>query len=173
MKNPVDGFDIERIYRLYEAQDYKNCLKLVKKVSERLGCMTGWLHWVSGVCQDIEGNPFDGLLHFKQALLADPTNYGYMTSLGANLDVFRHNLTQYLDGDGTLDDIQKIHKLLVDAGEFNSTLQYLVVRNYLVRDQYKLARDLIEVYLISNPNDQEALALEMVIENRLGTALAN
>lgn len=173
MKNPVDRFDIERIFRLYEAQDYSNCLNLVKKVSERKGEMTGYLHWISGICEDMTGNPFEGLLHFKSAIAADPCNYNFLASLSANMNIFRSYLMQYLDGDGTLQDIQKIHRFLVEAGEFSSAFQYLVARNYIKREQYINAREILAIYLINNPNDEEALALEKIIEKEIGSSLAS
>ncbi len=173
MKNPVDRFDIERIYRLYEAQDYENCLKLVKKVSERLGATTGWMHWVSGICEDMLGNPFNGLQHFKNAVASDPCNHTFLNSLCANTNIFRSMLIDYLEGQGTLEDVEKIHKALLLAGELNSTIQYLLIKNYIHRDQVKTARDMLGIYLMNNPNDDEALALEKMVEASIGPRMVS
>lgn len=173
MKNPVDRFDIERIHRLFEAQDYENCLKLVKKVSERLGDMTGWLHWISGICEDMLGNPFNGLQHFKNALVSDPCNHSYLNSLCANTNIFRSILLNYLEDQGTLEDVEKIHKALMLAGELNSTIQYLLIKNYIHRDQTRTASDMLTTYLMNNPNDEEALALEKMLEAASGPRLVS
>ena len=173
MKNPVDRFDIERIHRLFEAKDYEKSLKLVKKVSERLGTTTGWMHWVSGICKDMLGNPFNGLQHFKSALATDPCNFSFFNSLCANTNIFRRMLIDYLEGQGTLEEVEKIHKALFLAGELNSTIAYLLIKNYIHRDQFKTAKGMLGVYLINNPNDDEAMALEKLLEQSMGPRMAS
>lgn len=168
MKMPVDRFDIELIKESLNSKEYATCLKRIKKVEERLGNLTGWLHWASGICEDCLGNPFQGLLHFKSALATDPYNYDYHLAMSENMDYFRHTLKSYLDGAGTLEDIEKVHRLLVEAGEFSSTLQYLVIRNYIVREQYTKAQELLAVFLMNNPRDDEAMELEKIVSKHTG-----
>jgi len=164
MKVLVDRFDIERIAALYEAQNYEKCNDYVKSVCERLGRTTPWLNWVRGVCEDMLGNPFEGLHHFKQALESDPYNFTYMQALHTNLNMFKNGLLSALEREGGLQYVETVHKCLVEAGEFTSTHQYLVIKNYIKHKKFREAQDLLHGFLTNNPNDLEALALEKLVD---------
>jgi hypothetical protein len=167
MKLPVDRFDIEGLTRLYDAQDFAGCHKQARALCERLGHTTPWLHWIQGVCEDIGGNPFAGLTHFKEALSSDPTNHTYLVAVATNLGLFRDLLLRYLQEGANLSQVQRVHHFLAQAGEFSSLHQYLVLRNYVKLECYREASNLLNTYLMANPHDPEALELERLVEEGL------
>ena len=169
----VDHFDIDSIASLYEARQYSECYEYAKIVCDLLGHSSPWLNWVQGVCQDMLGNPFEGLLLFKKALEGDPYNYTYTNALHTNLGIFRNELVSALSHDGTLPYVQRIHKSLVDAGEFSSTHQYLVAKNYIKNLKFNDAREILQVFLMNNPKDQEALKLDQMINKSSSKSMAS
>jgi hypothetical protein len=165
MKTAIDRFDIEKIASLYDVQNYKQCNELAKKVSEIYGHSTPWINWIRGVCEDMLGNPFEGLKLFKMALEGDPFNYNYMLALNANLNIFRNGLLNALETEDSLFYVEAVHKCLLKEGEFSSSLQYLVIKNYIRHNKFTEAYNLLQGYLMNSPNDHEALALEKMIDN--------
>ena len=155
----VDHFDIDSIASLYEDRQYSECYEYAKIVCDRLGHSSPWLNWVQGVCQN--------------ALEGDPYNYTYTNALHTNLGIFRNELVSALSHDGTLPYVQRIHKSLVDAGEFSSTHQYLVAKNYIKNLKFNDAREILQVFLMNNPKDQEALKLDQMINKLSSKSMAS
>ena len=157
----IDRFDIQKIARLMDAGDYQACLLLVSKMNSRIGDSSAWLLYVKGICEDNTGNAFNGLIAFKSALLIDPYNHSYLTALSTNLEIFNGQLNRAIDDGGIdLSAIQKIHRVLEEAGELTSSAQYLLAKNYLVRKNFHGAGEMISNFLINNPKDGDALMLE-------------
>lgn len=173
MKKLIDRFDIERVSKLMDAGDYVECRDSVHQLSCSVGHTSSWLLYVKGICEDNLGNPFNGIIDFKKALQLDPYNYGYLSALTTNTNIFKNKLIAAIDdNEVSLQEIQKIHRVLKEAGELSSSNQYLLAKNYLVRQYYQAASDLISCFLNNNPSDMEALILEKVIHEH-GKLLAS
>ncbi len=166
----TDRFDIEVIVNLLGENNYSAVYAKVIKMDQS----SGWILYVKGVCEDNLGNPFEALHSFKKALLIDPYNYDYMKAVTTNINIFRRNLLDALnDQKMGIEEIQKIHRFLKGSGELNSSLQYLIVKNYVIRGHFKAAEELLSNFLMNNPSDEEALSMEKMIHERGDRSMAS
>jgi tetratricopeptide (TPR) repeat protein len=154
--NFADRFEIEKIAKLYEKDDFVNCKQEIISLTKRLGKHTPWLHWIHGVCDDVMGDHLSAHYHFKLALAEDPHNWNYIVSLTTNIMMFKKRL----NSEPSFDEVKRIHDALTETGEFSSMIQFLVARNYVRLKKYKEAQMILHIYLMANPNDFEAIQLE-------------
>lgn len=164
MTKVYDRLEIEKIVSLYNNREFQKCLEIVKIMMDERQMTNPWLFWMRGVCEDVTGNLFAGLTNLKQALASDSLNYTYITAVSTNLSYFKDMLNDALDNSTSLKEIENVHHFLVAAGEFSSTHQYLVVKNYIKHESYISAEKVLQNYLMNNPNDEEALSLETLID---------
>jgi tetratricopeptide (TPR) repeat protein len=167
MASLIDRFDIEKVAKLMEADDYSSCRQFVEKLSSRVDHTSSWLLYIKGICEDNLGNPFNALINFKKALQMDQYNHSFLIAITTNVGIFKNILLRALDDQGIdLTELQKIHRVLKEAGELTSTCQYLLAKNYLVRKNIPAADELISNFLSNNPKDADALILEKLIHER-------
>ena len=164
MRLPADRFDFERVANLMTAEDWEGCNNLTKRLLETMEKPSVYLLWVRGICEDMLGNPFEGLLNFKRALEIDPANMPVLRSMGENLEMFRAGLLHSFENPGFLEYVEQVHEFLTAQGEFGTTHQFLVVKNYIKYGAYQKAQNVLHGYLVNNQNDPEALALERLVD---------
>ena len=170
MNNLIDRFDVELLANLLGENNYSAVYARVIKMDQS----SGWILYIKGICEDCLGNPYEALHSFKKALLIDPYNYDYIKAVTTNLNIFRRILLDALyDQEVGLGEIEKIHRFIKGAGELNSSLQYLVIKNYVIRGCYKEAEELLSNFLMNNPSDEEALSLERIINLKGNNPMAS
>lgn len=167
-----DRLEVEKLVCLYNNREFSKCLEIAKRLTDEEQINSPWLFWLIGVCEDLTGNQFNGLTYLKQALASDPYNHTYISAVSGNLSYFKDFLNSSLDDSTSLEMIQKTHHFLVSAGEFNSTLQYLVIKNYIKHKSFDKAELVLQNYLLNNPNDDEALMLEGIIDSHINQSQA-
>lgn len=164
------SYDLLDARILMGQKKYEEAYNLLMEVYDHtkniLNIQSPYLLYQLALCQANLGNHYKAVEWALQGKKADPLNWDvnnlYFTLLGtieeSVIDLVPFGLEKK-------EEVEKIYTYLLEKGHIRNTLQFCMIRFYIKINELVLAKEMLDNYLITNPNDEDAKFMKSCMDS--------
>lgn len=164
------AYDLLDARILMEQKKFEEAYNLLMEVYDHtkniLNIESPFLFYLLALCQANLGYHYKAVEWAQKGKKADPLNCDvnnlYFTML-TTIEESVIDLVPY--GLEKKEEVEKIYQFLLEKGHIRNTLQFCMIRFYIKINELEPAREMLENYLVTNPNDEDAKFMKTCMDS--------